>query len=137
METMPNDPSLGRNGDLGLRPTGSQACSASRNTASAEHIQAQGTMVLEPPPDGGLRAWSQVIAGHLINSLTWYVSTSWVLRRPRSIQVQRKSPLHSTMLKVLPTPSVNFTQGVFQHRLAYINCIIQKHYFYRLRRSLG
>ena len=26
---------------------------------------------LAPPPDGGLRAWLQVLAGHLINALTW------------------------------------------------------------------
>ena len=24
-----------------------------------------------PPPDGGLRAWLQILAGHLINALTW------------------------------------------------------------------
>ena len=30
-----------------------------------------------PPPDGGLRAWSQVLAGHLINSLTWGFAASF------------------------------------------------------------
>ena len=24
-----------------------------------------------PPPDGGLRAWLQILAGHLVNALTW------------------------------------------------------------------
>ena len=30
-----------------------------------------------PPPDGGLRAWLQVLAGHLINALTWGLSASF------------------------------------------------------------
>jgi MFS transporter, MCT family, solute carrier family 16 (monocarboxylic acid transporters), member 3 len=32
---------------------------------------------LGPPPDGGLRAWTQVLAGHLINSLTWGAPASF------------------------------------------------------------
>ncbi|USP79410.1 putative monocarboxylate permease [Curvularia clavata] len=30
-----------------------------------------------PPPDGGLRAWLQILAGHLINALTWGYSASF------------------------------------------------------------
>ncbi|KAI1799737.1 putative monocarboxylate permease [Daldinia bambusicola] len=30
-----------------------------------------------PPPDGGLQAWLQVLAGHLINALTWGYSASF------------------------------------------------------------
>ncbi|KAI0189898.1 putative monocarboxylate permease [Astrocystis sublimbata] len=30
-----------------------------------------------PPPDGGTRAWLQILAGHLINSLTWGYSASF------------------------------------------------------------
>ena len=30
-----------------------------------------------PPPDGGLRAWTQVLAAHLINALTWGLSASY------------------------------------------------------------
>jgi len=32
---------------------------------------ADGASIPEPPPDGGLQAWSQVIAGHLIMFATW------------------------------------------------------------------
>ena len=143
MDIIPNDPSLGQNGDLGLRPTASQASPTSRITDFTEHNQAQRAIMPEPPPDGGVRAWSQVVAGHLINSLTWYVFffsfnvTSWVLGSHRSNQLLRRNRLHRTMLKSSPIQSVNFAQGDSQHRLAYINCIIRKHYFYRLRRSLG
>ncbi|KAF2132479.1 putative monocarboxylate permease, partial [Dothidotthia symphoricarpi CBS 119687] len=30
-----------------------------------------------PPPDGGVRAWLQILAGHLINALTWGYSASF------------------------------------------------------------
>ncbi|ESZ92880.1 putative monocarboxylate permease [Sclerotinia borealis F-4128] len=30
-----------------------------------------------PPPDGGTRAWLQILAGHLINALTWGYSASY------------------------------------------------------------
>jgi MCP family monocarboxylic acid transporter-like MFS transporter 3 len=30
-----------------------------------------------PPPDGGARAWLQILAGHLINALTWGYSASF------------------------------------------------------------
>jgi MFS family permease len=32
---------------------------------------------LSPPPDGGLLAWSQVLAGHLINTVTWGYATGF------------------------------------------------------------
>ena len=37
------------------------------------------TLLVEPgpPPDGGTRAWFQVIAGHLVNTLTWGYVTSY------------------------------------------------------------
>lgn len=84
-DIMPSDAPLGQNEGFGLRPTASQPCSTSPTAASIERIGAQGTMMSEPPPDGGLRAWSQVLAGHLINALTWYVYFSsiyvcfWIL----------------------------------------------------------
>ena len=38
---------------------------------SIEQAEFQTIPSLAPPPDGGLRAWSQVFAAHLINCLTW------------------------------------------------------------------
>ncbi|KAJ9161741.1 Monocarboxylate permease [Coniochaeta hoffmannii] len=32
---------------------------------------------IPPPPDGGLRAWLQILAGHLINALTWGYTASF------------------------------------------------------------
>lgn len=45
----------------------------SNDIVSIEQVQAETQLASAPlpPPDGGLRAWSQVSAGHLINSLTW------------------------------------------------------------------
>lgn len=37
-------------------------------TKSAADLEAPG-----PPPDGGVLAWKQVVAGHLIVLITWYV----------------------------------------------------------------
>ena len=39
---------------------------------SMEQIESQSNPSLAPPPDGGLCAWSQVFAAHLINCLTWF-----------------------------------------------------------------
>ena len=36
-----------------------------------EQAQTQRDPSPAPPPDGGIRAWSQVFAAHLINCLTW------------------------------------------------------------------
>ncbi|MCJ1358512.1 MAG: hypothetical protein MMC33_008512 [Icmadophila ericetorum] len=33
--------------------------------------------LVDPHPDGGLRAWSQVLVGHLINALTWGTTASF------------------------------------------------------------
>lgn len=32
---------------------------------------------ISPPPDGGMLAWSQVLAGHLINTVTWGYATGF------------------------------------------------------------
>jgi MFS family permease len=48
---------------------------ASAETGALES-QTQASLVL-PPPDGGLRAWLQILAGHLINALTWGYAASF------------------------------------------------------------
>lgn len=70
----------------------SQARSAERNEGvpidclelqtailSVEQAQAeaQAPSLQTPPPDGGLRAWSQVFVGHLVNCLTWGFAASF------------------------------------------------------------
>lgn len=52
-------------GGMGLGP---QLPSDSAMIAEFDH---------NPPPDGGLRAWSQVLAGHLIVALTWGYASSF------------------------------------------------------------
>lgn len=47
----------------------------SMTVASLEHVPTP--PMPSPPPDGGLRAWSQVLAGHLINCLTWGFAASF------------------------------------------------------------
>ncbi|OIW28261.1 putative monocarboxylate permease [Coniochaeta ligniaria NRRL 30616] len=44
--------------------------------AGTPESQTQAPVVL-PPPDGGLRAWLQILAGHLINCLTWGYTASF------------------------------------------------------------
>ena len=44
---------------------------ARQHVGSIEQLESQTSPGPAPPPDGGLRAWSQVFAAHLINCLTW------------------------------------------------------------------
>ena len=48
---------------------------ASTETGDTESQGQQ--QAIPPPPDGGLRAWLQILAGHLINALTWGYTASF------------------------------------------------------------
>jgi MFS family permease len=45
--------------------------------AEAGAGEGQAEQAIPPPPDGGLRAWLQIFAGHLINALTWGYAASF------------------------------------------------------------
>ena len=51
-----------------MEPESTIACGGAELMEQAE---SQMSPSLAPPPDGGLCAWSQVFAAHLINCLTW------------------------------------------------------------------
>ena len=64
-----------RNESVGLKDSSMKAVSAAEQTAfEAANIRSPSDA---PPPDGGLRAWSQVLVGHLINALTWGTTASF------------------------------------------------------------
>ena len=45
-----------------------------------------------PPPDGGLRAWLQVLAGHFVNALTWGYVTSYGIFQTHYVEELGYSP---------------------------------------------
>ncbi|GME54748.1 mfs monocarboxylate transporter [Neofusicoccum parvum] len=53
--------------------------SASRPANALQRFVTPSTFRDEPPPDGGLKAWSQVFAGHLCLFCTWGYLNSWGL----------------------------------------------------------
>lgn len=68
------------------------------------------------PPDGGLAAWSQVLAGHLINSVAWGYSTSWGV-----FQLYYTSHLRSSDGSPIPTAQVAWI-GSAQVFLTFLIC---------------
>ena len=76
---------------------------ATNAVISVEQAQAQPHSLSEspPPPDGGIRAWSQVVAGHLINSLTWGFSASFGVYQ-----------LHYTETLLLPPSQVSWIGSI-------------------------
>lgn len=50
---------------------GDSSNSQTPRAASVQSMHASDLAVSEAPPDRGLQAWLQVLAGHLVNALTW------------------------------------------------------------------
>ena len=46
-------------------------------TDGPSSIPTAAEIVQEPPPDSGIRAWMQIVAGHLIVALTWGYGSSF------------------------------------------------------------
>jgi len=60
--------------ERGEYPEGKQS---PEHVPSEEVIPDPTKLVTDPPPDGGLRAWSQVFVGHLIVTLAWGYPSSF------------------------------------------------------------
>lgn len=103
--------STSREAQRGQQDGGSSSARTKLQTAivSVEHAQAEVQVPSTPtsPPDGGLRAWSQVFAGHLINCLTWGFC-SFIRRIPTTIH---RNPL--------PTSFADFFGGICQDFLYF------------------
>ena len=84
--------------------TGNQAVNLTE-IAPSTSIPATATSITSqqpgPPPDGGLRAWTQVLVGHLINALTWGF--------PASFDVYQ---LHYSEVLLLPPSQVSWIGSV-------------------------
>ncbi len=72
-------------------------------TGSVERAQAevQAPSLPPPPPDGGLRAWSQVFVGHLVNCLTWGFAASFGVYQ-----------LHYTETLLLPPSQISWVGSI-------------------------
>jgi len=63
--------------------------------------EAQVPSLPTPPPDGGLRAWSQVFVGHLVNCLTWGFAASFGVYQ-----------LHYTETLLLPPSQISWVGSI-------------------------
>jgi len=66
-----------------------------------DQTEAQAPSLQSPPPDGGLRAWSQVFVGHLVNSLTWGFAASFGVYQ-----------LHYTETLLLPPSQISWVGSI-------------------------
>lgn len=69
------------------------------------------------PPDGGLRAWLQILAGHLINALTWGYSASFGVYQLRYTTTLNLPPSQVSWIGSLQI-FLTFFVGVFSGRSA-------------------
>ena len=60
-----------------LERPGCEEKAESRQLTTPNETLSDDTKVIDPPPDGGFRAWSQVFAGHLIVALAWGYPSSF------------------------------------------------------------
>lgn len=87
-----------QDGDLPTDCTELQTAIVPLQQAQAE---AQAPLLSAPPPDGGLRAWSQVFVGHLVNCLTWGFAASFGVYQ-----------LHYTETLLLPPSQISWVGSV-------------------------
>jgi len=66
-----------------------------------------GIVVVPPPPDGGLRAWLQILGAHLMVFNSWYV----IVKQDYIYMSRRKKILGSSLLERISI-SMNRQKGV-------------------------
>lgn len=88
--------------------------------------EAEDWMLSDPPPNGGLKAWSQVLAGHLALCNTWGLMLSFGIFQPLYVEW-----LHQTESNISWIGSINvfllFFAGTISGRLAdagYIHVVV-------------
>ncbi|KAL7949296.1 putative translation releasing factor RF-1 [Trichoderma barbatum] len=70
---------------------------------------------IEPPPDGGLRAWLQIVAGHLVVFNTWGYIISFGIFQPYYVQMLNLEPSAVSWIGSIQTFSL-FLTGTFSGR---------------------